>query len=167
MSEDTTTTGPVDETEQPDDAAQPQQQGQAEGEQKSNSEAARRRHQLREVEAERDQLREQLAAQRRAVIEWRAANHPGGAIDPQLLAAAGLDFADLATARYTGEDEVERGIVDDAGHLSMEALDAYADAVARRFNVERKTAMQPNPQQGVAPGKLSSTWAAVIKDRNR
>lgn len=171
MSEDTTTPAPDAEQEQATDDQTQEQATQEQAttpEQTPNSEAARRRHQLREVEAERDQLRDQLAAQRRAMIEWRVANHPGGAIDPQLLTAAGLDFADLTAAKYTGEDATERGILDDEGQLSMEALDAFAEAVARRFNVARlKSGPAPNPQQGIAPGKPSSTWAAVIKDRNR
>jgi hypothetical protein len=44
------------------------------GRQSPNAEAARRRRQLREVEAERDQLRERLDATHRAVVEQQAAD---------------------------------------------------------------------------------------------
>lgn len=156
-----------DDVQQQDPGGQepPEQQDpqQAQQDGKGNSEAARRRHQLREVEAERDQLRDQLAAQRQQFIEWRAANLPGGAIDPALLAAAGLDYADLTAVKFNDSDQ---GIVDENGHVSIELFDAFAEGVARKFNVQRNNpGPQPNPQQGTPPGKVGTTWTNVIKGR--
>lgn len=144
--------------EQRSDPQQEQQDG------KGNSEAARRRHQLREVESERDKLRDQLTAQRRQLIEWRAANLPSGPVDPALLAAAGLDYDDLTSVTFTGDDDTEQGIVDDDGHINIERFDAFAEGVARKFNVLRANpGPQPNPQQGTPPGKLGTTWQTVIQ----
>lgn len=93
--------------------------------------AKKYRARLRETETERDQLRDELAAQRRALIDWRASNAIDGAVDPQLLDAAGINIADL---------------LDDAGHLDMGAVDKFIDDTAIKFRVQR--AVKPNPQQG-------------------
>lgn len=109
--------------------------------------AKKYRARLREAETERDQLRADLAAQRRAVIDWRASNAIDGAVDPQLLDAAGINIADL---------------LDDTGHLDMTAVDKFIDETAVKFRVQR--AVKPNPQQGnpsqaPAPPRLADVFA--------
>lgn len=123
--EDTTEATDVDTT--PTDEPEPE----PEAPESPNAEAAKWRTKLRAAEAERDQLREQLTAQQRAVIDWRSANSIGGAVDPQLLDAADINITDLL-----GED----------GHLDMAAVDQFIDATATRFRVHRM--VKPNPQQG-------------------
>jgi len=120
-------------TEQPDDDA---------GDiAKARRQAANYRTQLREAQAERDQLRDSSTAQLRAFIDWRATTHPGGAVDPALLDAAGMDVAQL---------------VDDNGHLDMAAVDDFIAAAAQRFSVKR--AFTPNRAQGISadPGSRPS-----------
>lgn len=99
---------------------------------KARRQAANYRTQLRETQAERDQLRDSLTGQMRAVIDWRAAHHPSGALDPALLDAAGLDMTELA---------------DEAGNLDMAKVDDFIEATAARFSVRR--AFKPNRAQGV------------------
>ena len=108
---------------------------------KARRQAANYRTQLREAQAERDQLRDSSAAQLRAFIDWRAANHPGGAVDPALLDAAGIDVAKLA---------------DDSGKLDMTAVDDFIAAAAQRFSVKR--AFTVNRAQGISadPGSRPS-----------
>lgn len=133
-----------------------------------NSEAARRRHQLREVEAERDRLRDQLQSQQRALIEWRAANHPDGAVDPDLLTAAGLNFTNLADTHYVDAEDNVCPIIGEDGNLSIDAFDAFANGVARKFNVKRnQVGPTPNPQQGSpsAGGGSPASWTQVIKGK--
>ena len=97
---------------------------------KARRQAANYRTKLRDTEAERDQLREQVTTGQRAIIDWRAANHPGGPVDPALLDAAGIDVTDL---------------LDGAGHLDMVAVDDFIAATAQRFSVKR--AFTPNRAQ--------------------
>lgn len=116
-----------------------------------NKEAAKWRTKLRAAEAERDTLREQLAAQHRAVIDWRSANADRGGVDPQLLDAAGINIADL---------------LDDTGHLDMNLVDQFIDATAVKFRVHRSPA--PNPQQGSpsaarAAGGLADVFREDLK----
>ena len=96
-----------------------------------NAEAAKWRTKLRAAEAERDQLRDQITAQQRAMINWRASTAQAGAVDPQLLDAAGITITDL---------------LDDNGHLDMTAVDQFIDQTAIKFRVQRH--IKPNPQQG-------------------
>lgn len=98
---------------------------------KGNKEAAKWRTKLRAAEAERDELRDQITAQHRAIIDWRSTTAVRGAVDPQLLDAAGIDIAEL---------------LNDNGHLDMDLVDQFIDATATRFNVHRT--VKPNPQQG-------------------
>ena len=111
-------------------------------------EAAKYRRQLRATETERDQLRDQLAAQRRAVVDWRSSNAIGGAVDPELLDAAGIDVDTL--------------IDPDTGQLDMTAVDAFIESTAAKFRVQR--AIQPVRQQG-QPSQSGSaaSWSDVIK----
>jgi hypothetical protein len=129
-----------------------------------NAEAAKRRRQLRETEAERDALRAQLTAQRRSLLEWRAANHPGGPIDPQLLAAAGLDLDDVDAFSIAGDDDTEIKLVGDTGVIDLEQFDVFAESVAKQFNVTRvKRGPLPNPQQGNPGDKPAAGWSSIIK----
>ncbi|ALI24935.1 hypothetical protein XA26_10780 [Mycolicibacterium fortuitum] len=100
-----------------------------------NREAAKYRTQLRAAEAERDQLRDQLTAQRRSLIDWRAAgNGPNGTVQPELLDAAGLD--------------VDMLIDTETGQLDMNAVDQFIGATAQRFNIAR--GFTPNRGQGAS-----------------
>lgn len=100
---------------------------------KARRDAAKYRARLRETETERDQLRDQLIAQRRAVIDWRAASAPTGAVDAALLDAASIDVDSL---------------LDESGQLDMTAVDEFIDNTAKRFKIARGFA--PNRAQGHA-----------------
>lgn len=117
-----------------------------------NKEAAKWRTKLRAAEAERDALQQQLDAQRRAVIDWRSSTAAHGAVDPQLLDAAGINITEL---------------LDDTGHLDMTLVDQFIDATATKFRVQRMA--KPNPQQGApsearTPGGLADVFR---EDRQR
>lgn len=100
----------------------------------ANREAARYRTQLRAAETERDGLRDQLSAQHRAIVDWRATNNPSGpVVDPALLDAAGISIGDL---------------LDDTGHLDMAAVDQFIDSAVTKFGLPR--GFVPNPAQGAA-----------------
>lgn len=96
------------ETEEPPDIAKARQQ------------AARYRAQLRGAETERDQLRDQLAAQRREIINWRASN---ARVHSDLLDAAKIDPDQLVDP--------------ETGCLDMPRVDEFIEATARRFHVAR------------------------------
>lgn len=103
---------------------------------KARKDAAKYRTRLRETEAERDQLRDQLAAQRRAIVDWRAANRNSGSVDPALLDAAGINIDELL--------DVENG------HLDMSAVDTFISATVERFNLAK--GFTPNRGQGQSGG---------------
>lgn len=129
-----------------------------------NAEAAKRRRQLRDAEAERDALRAQLTAQRRSLLEWRAANLPGGAVDPKLLAAAGLDLDDIDAFSIAGDDDTEIKLIADTGVIDLEQFDVFAESVAKQFNVTRTNpGPKPNPQQGQPGNKPAPGWSSIIK----
>lgn len=112
---------------------------------RARQQAAKYRTRLRDTEAERDQLRSDLDAQRRAVVEWFATNRTqqwDPVVAPELLNAAGLDVAELLS--------------EDDGHLDMAKVRDFIDATATRFRVTRGFA--PNPAQGAGgpvPAKTS------------
>ncbi len=114
--------GPVDQADAPEDEPDAEHTGNRE---------AKYRTERNEARAERDAIADQLAAQRRAVVDWRAANAPTGAVDPALLDAAGIDVDTL---------------LDDKGHLDMTRVDEFVDATAKRFKIARSFA--PNRAQG-------------------
>lgn len=137
----------------PDARPQGSEQGddQADATDSPNKEAAKWRTKLRAAEAERDTLRDQLAAHQRAIIDWRAVNSAGGAVDPQLLDAAGINVTDL---------------LDDQGQLDMAAVDTFIDATATRFRVHRQP--RPNPQQGnPSQHRGHGGMADMIRDAQR
>ena len=134
------------EEEQPDESLEDDDQH--DDERGGGKEAAKYRRQLRATETERDQLRDHLAAQRRAMIDWRSSNAVGGAVDPQLLDAAGIDVDTL--------------VDQETGHLDMAAVDAFIDSTAVKFRVHR--VVKPNPQQGQpSQGGGGASWTDVIK----
>lgn len=87
---------------------------------KARKEAAKYRTQLRETEAERDQLRDQLAAQRRAIIDHQATAR---GVDPQLLDAAGINIDEL--------------LDDESQHVDLTKVADFVDETATRFKVAR------------------------------
>ena len=130
--EDTTeTTEPTEDTTETTEVDTTPEDDQDDDQQSPNAEAAKWRTKLRAAEAERDQLRDQITAQQRALINWRASTAQSGAVDPQLLDAAGITITDL---------------LDDNGHLDMTAVDQFIDQTAIKFRVQRH--IKPNPQQG-------------------
>lgn len=109
--------------------------------------AKKYRARLRETEAERDQLRDELAAQRRAIVDWRATTAADGAVAPELLDANAITIDDL---------------LDEHGRLDMTAVDKFIDETAVKFRVQR--AVKPNPQQGnpsqaPAPPRLADVFS--------
>lgn len=115
-----------------------------------NHEAAKWRTKLRAAEAERDQLTERLTAQQRALIDWRSTNSVGGAVDPQLLDAAGINITEL---------------LDDNGQLDMTLVDQFIEDTATRFRVHRQ--VRPNPQQGMMSAARARDGLAELFDPNR
>ena len=136
----------------PDASPQGSEQGddQADATDSPNKEAAKWRTKLRAAEQERDALQQQLTAHQRAIIDWRSSNAVGGAVDPQLLDAAGIDINDLLDP--------------DTGHLDMAKVDQFIDATATRFRVHRD--VKPNPQQG-NPSQARGGSLADLFDPNR
>ena len=112
------------------DVTEPDADDQGDG--KGRSDAAKYRARLREAAAERDALRDQLAAQRRAIVDWRA-NSAAVSVDPALLDAAGIDVDTL---------------LDENGHLDMSAVDEFIGATAKRFNLAQ--GFRPNRAQGTS-----------------
>lgn len=101
---------------------------------RARQQAARYRTRLRETEVERDQLRTELDAQRRAIVDWRASNRVSGPhVAPELLDAAGIDVAQL---------------LDDSGHLDLDKVDQFVDATALRFGIPQ--GFRPNRAQGAS-----------------
>ncbi|MDO3240019.1 hypothetical protein P5W04_07815 [Mycobacteroides abscessus subsp. abscessus] len=80
----TETTEPTEDTAEATDVDTTPDDTEAEPEapESPNAEAAKWRTKLRAAEAERDQLRDQLTAQQRAVIDWRSSTAQHGAVDP-------------------------------------------------------------------------------------
>lgn len=96
---------------------------------KPGKEAAKYRTRLRETEAERDTVREQMTTLRRQVAEGAS-----GLAKPAALWAAGADPADLFT---------------DDGQLDPDALSAAVDQARETLGVERKPATpKPDMTQG-------------------
>lgn len=122
---------PTEETTEVSDTATDDTDTEPDTPESPNAEAAKWRKKLRDAEAERDSLQTQLDAQRRAIIDWRSTNSARGAVDPQLLDAAGINITELC---------------DDNGHLDMTAVDQFIENTATKFRVHRM--VKPNPQQG-------------------
>lgn len=106
---------------------------------KAGRDAAKYRARPRETEAERDAIRDQLAAQRRAMVDWRAQNGPTVAVDPALLDAAGIDVDTLVN--------------EETGQLDMTAVDQFVSATAERFKLAR--GFVPNRAQGTSGAPVS------------
>jgi hypothetical protein len=132
--------------DQDDDAADPSSDDADHGDiSKARQQAAKYRARLRETETERDALRDQLDAQRRAVINWRATTTAGG-VDPALLDAAGINVAEL---------------IDDAGNLDMAAVDQFIDSTATRFKVAR--GFTPNRAQSAGGAGRAPSLADAFR----
>lgn len=117
-----------------------------------NREAAKYRRQLRDVEAERDTLSEQLAAARQemlntAALNWRAG---AGSIHPEALDQAGL---------------TPEGFFDDAGKLDEAALDERMTELKQQY----RHMFQPHglyvPNEGRSPSnqELGNAWEEAFK----
>jgi hypothetical protein len=120
--------------ESPSDVTEPDAEH---GDGKARRDAAKYRTRLRETEAERDQLRDQLAGQRRAIIDHQATAR---GVDPQLLDAAGLNIDEL---------------LDDEGqHVDTAKVAEFVDATAKRFKVGQ--GFTPNRGQGQSGGPVAA-----------
>jgi len=114
-------------------------------------EAAKWRTRLRETEAERDTLREQLEAAHRQMVSDRVAER----------------FADP-------EDFFMRGgqvVLDDDGRLDLEAIDTKAgEILASAAHLSRPRKPQPNPAQGASasgksPEHTGPSWSDALRSR--
>jgi hypothetical protein len=112
--------------DEPDPTPEPGPTGGTDG---PNAEAARRRRQLREVEAERDQLRERLDATHRALVEQQAADL----------------FADPSDLWHATPIEELRG---DDGLIDPEKAEAAMNAVLEQKPHWRKEPEEPEPEPG-------------------
>lgn len=89
-----------------------------------NAEAAKYRRQLRDVEAERDALRDRLTQTRRSVVEGMAGLHK-----PQALWLSGIDVNDL---------------FDDEGHADRDKVKAAVDEASASLGLTRRVAPDPS-----------------------
>lgn len=78
------------------------------------------RARLRETETERDRLRDQLTAQRRAIVDSQATAR---GVDPQLLEGASVNIDDL--------------LDDQSQHVDLTKVVEFVDETATRFKVAR------------------------------
>lgn len=95
-----------------------------------NAEAAKYRRQLRDVEAERDALRDRLTQTRRSVVEGMS-----GLYKPQALWLAGVDVHEL---------------FDDEGHADRDKIKAAVDEASASLGLNRRVA--PDPSVGKSNG---------------
>lgn len=110
--------------------------------------AARYRRELREATAESDELRAQLDADRRAIIDWRASSTTN--VAPALLDAAGIDVAAL---------------LDDNGRIDIGKVDQFVATVEKKFHVAQE--FKPNRGQGASASATppSKTLADAFRPR--
>lgn len=106
----------------------------------SNREAAGYRRRLRDTEAERDGLKGQLAAARRALVDGVAEQQH---IRPAALWAAGTQLEEL---------------FDEAGNLDPAAVTAACDHAASQFNIHR------GPRPDYSQGGSGTAAASVAAD---
>lgn len=158
----TTTNTPADQDPQiPDPAGPPTAEGDQEGTADSgNREAAARRRQLRDTEAERDDLRTQNVAltervealQRRQVEAWAA----DVLEQPEDLWAFGTDLAELLD---------EHGEVDqDAAHAAVAAL-AMSRPATRRGAVIPKVSAAASGYGYTGARPTAASWSRVLSER--
>ncbi|TXH18674.1 MAG: hypothetical protein E6R06_26145 [Mycobacterium sp.] len=110
-----------------------------------NKEAAKWRTKLRAAEAERDQLRDQLAAADQNVIDHAVTD---AGIDPRLWELSNVNL-----------DELRH----DTGHLDIAAVLARA----KQIRTEVYTGPKPNPQQGIPSSASPRTGLADVFNPNR
>lgn len=123
---------------------------QGEGEGGGNREAARYRTRLREVEAERDGLRERLAAVQRAEVERLAGDRL--AVPGDLFDIGGHDLA---------------GLLDDAGDVDRVRVEqAVGGLLDTRPGLARQTRQKwPDMGQGQRGSTRASGWESSFKAR--
>lgn len=122
--------------------------GAQEGALSPNREAAKRRRQLREVEAERDALRERLDSYDRAEVERLAADH---------LADPGDLWLSTSIADLRSDD----------GALDTEKVAAELARVTAERPHWRKQPPRPEVHQGAGRGALEPDHAASFGERLR
>lgn len=124
-----TTTGPAADTDRDDEGPE-------------ESKATRLRKRAQEAEAERDTLRDQLAAARRALVEQAVERRCA----PTALWASGVDPEALFTAD---------------GDLDTAALTTAVDRTVAMFGLPRTP--KPDPSQGATySGSRAGTWGDVL-----
>lgn len=113
----------------------------------SNREAARYRRQLRETEAERDALREQVEGMRRAEVDRLAQQHHR--IGVAALLATGTQLADLMT---------------DSGTVNAEALKVAVERARAELGINDRSALVI-PASGTGEGSPDSgaSWGGVLR----
>lgn len=117
-----------------------------------NREAAKYRRQLRDVEAERDQLTEQLTAARQQILDNAALNWKNGAgsIYPEALDQAGLKPEQFFT---------------ETGHLDQEALDQHMSALKQKYGhmFQRPGLVVPNEGRSPSSTDFGNAWEEAFK----
>lgn len=116
------------------------------------NEAKRYRLRLREVERERDELRDTLERTRQAIVA-------------NAMRAAGLDGRLFAAAGHTVDTMVR-----DDGLIDHDALAEAITNTAREFNIKRPGKLIPNPQQGSGSGgqpRGETSWSKALNDATK
>lgn len=113
---------------------------------KAGHEAAKYRTRLRETEAQRDQLADQVTALRRAAVEDRLKSHRVPAAG---FWAAGVELDEL---------------MDDDGNLDDEKIKAAADNAVESLGLERARVPAPySPKEGnVTNPRPSKSWEGAF-----
>lgn len=134
-----------------DGAVEPAGEGPAEENAESgNSEAAKYRRRLREAEAERDALREQVDGLRRAEVERQVADDLE---DPSDLWRAGADVGEL----LDDQGAVDRGKVDQA----------VLSVVTEHPGWRKRPQSAPDVDQGRSSDMPSAaSWAGLVRSRS-
>lgn len=128
------------EAEQPEDQAATEQP-----ESRAARDAAKYRTRLRETEAERDALAEQVTALRRAAVEDRLA--------AQHVPAAGFWASGVQLEQLLGDD----------GRIDDEAIKAAADRAVSELGLERGGHMRPVPSEGrTTSPSATPSWKAAF-----
>jgi hypothetical protein len=115
---------------------------------KARRQAARYRTELRAAQTERDQLRDQLGGQRRAILDWRAKT---AGVSPVLLDAAGLDIDTLLN--------------EDTGQLDIDLADQFITETATKFKIAK--GFTPNRAQGQSSGQPATQPSLADAFRRR
>ena len=117
-----------------------------------NEEAAKYRRRLREAEAERDQLAEQIQALRRAEVQRQVADRLD---DPSDLWRAGVELDELLDQ----DGGIEQGKVDEAAA----AVTAEHPGWAKRPEVSGVD----EDQGKTSEGPIGASWTGLLRSGNR